>query len=49
LWDGCTLINADKIKIEKLQLEAASLPCYCSKYDLYYETGWITFDQRKEN
>ena len=50
MCDGCTSEDEERL-LEKVQFEAArivtGLPSYCSKVNLYRETGWETLVSRR--
>jgi hypothetical protein len=53
VWDGTGCYERDNEKFEKIQLEAARIVTgvtkFASKDSLYFETGWETLANRREN
>ncbi|KAK3090482.1 hypothetical protein FSP39_012209 [Pinctada imbricata] len=51
VWDNLTVYDSDRL--EKFQLEAGrivtGLPSYSSRAAIYFETGWETLKQRRQN
>lgn len=51
VWDNLTIYDSERL--EKFQLEAGrivtGLPSYSSRAAIYFETGWETLKQRRQN